>query len=98
MDSIFFYIIIHPIAAFIGWMLCGLVKHEYLRIALRSAVLAIAFTPAVLHQPTGDVPVSAVTALLFGMNVEPRPDTTIVIVWGVIFLIGIVLRLQKRNA
>jgi|GEM_PF-2933735 len=51
MNSIFLYIIIHPIAAFIGWLLCGLVKQNYLRIALRSAVLAIAFTPAVVQKP-----------------------------------------------
>ena len=96
MDSIFLYIIIHPIAAFIGWLLCGLVKMDYLRIALRSAVLTIAFTPAVVQTGGTKVPVSAITALLYDLPAEPRPDTTIIIAWIVIFIIGVVMHLQHK--
>jgi len=97
MSSIFFYIIIHPIAAFIAWLLCGLVKPDYVRIALRSGVLAIAFTPTVVRTGSTEVPVSAITALLYGLNAEPRPDTTIIIVWIAVFMIGLVMHLQKKN-
>ena len=98
MSSIFFYIIIHPIAAFIGWLLCGLVKQDYLRIALRTGVLTVAFTPTVVTTGSTEVPVSAITAILYGMTAEPRPDTTIFFVWITVFLIGIVLHLQKKSA
>ena len=97
MNSIFLYIIIHPIAAFIGWLLCGLIKQDYVRIALRSGVLAIAFTPTVVQTGSTEVPVSAITAILYGLTEEPRPDTTIVIVWIVVFMAGIVLHLQHKK-
>ena len=97
MSSIFFYIIIHPIAAFIGWLLCGLVKQDYVRLALRSGVLAIAFTPTVAHTGNTQTPVSAISALLYGLNAEPRPVTIIVIVWIVVFIVGLVMRLQQKN-
>ena len=97
MSSIFFYIIIHPMAAFIGLLLCVLVKQDYVRIALRSAVLAIAFTPAVVQTGSTEVPVSAISALLYGLIAEPRPEIFIVIVWIVVFMIGIVMHLQRRK-
>lgn len=97
MNSIFLYIIIHPIAAFIGWLLCGLVKQDYVRIALRSAVLAIAFTPTVVQTGSTEVPVSAITALLYGLIAQPRPATIIVLVWIVVFMIGIVMHLQHKK-
>jgi hypothetical protein len=34
-----FSIVTNPIAAFIGWLLCGLVRNDYACIALRSGVL-----------------------------------------------------------
>ena len=98
MNSIFLYIVIHPIAAFIGWLLCGLVKQDYLRIALRSAVLAIAFTPAVVQTSSTKVPVSAITALLYDLPAEPRPDTTIVITWIVVFIVGLAMYLQNKKS
>jgi hypothetical protein len=97
MNSIFLYIVIHPIAAFIGWLLCGLVKQDFLRIALRSAVLAIAFTPAVVQTSSTKVPVSAITALIYNLPAEPRPDTTIVITWIVVFIVGVVMHLQHKK-
>ena len=97
MSSIFFYIIIHPIAAFIGWLLCGLVIQAYARIALRAGVLAVAFTPTVVTTGSTEVPVSAITAILYGLSAEPRPDTTILFVWITVFMIGIVMHLQKKG-
>ena len=97
MSSMFFYIIIHPIAAFIGWLLCGLIKQDYVRIALRSAVLAIAFSPTLMSTNTAEVPVSAISALLYNLDVAPRPDTIIIIVWIAVFMIGLVLHLSKKD-
>lgn len=97
MSSIFIYIIIHPIAAFIGWLLCGLVKQDYVRIALRTGILAAAFTPTVASMGTTKVPVSAITAILYGLNAEPRPDTLMFFVWIGVFMIGIVMHLHKKN-
>jgi hypothetical protein len=97
MSTIFFYIIIHPIAAFIGWLLCGLVKQDYARIALRAGVLAVAFTPTVVTTDSTEVPVSAISAILFDRIAEPRPDTMIVFVWITVFMIGIVMHLAKKK-
>lgn len=97
MSSLFFYIIIHPIAAFVGWLLCGLVKQDYARIALRTGVLAVALTPTVATIGNAEVPVSAITAILYDHTAEPRPYAVIVIVWIVMFMIGVVLHLQKKN-
>ena len=97
MSTIFFYIIIHPIAAFIGWLLCGLVKQDYARIALRTGVLAVAFTPTVVTTASTEVPVSAISAILFGLMAEPNPKNMIVIVWITAFLMGIVMHLAKKD-
>ena len=97
MSSMFFYIIIHPIAAFIGWLICGLIKQDYVRIGLRSAVLAIAFSPTLMNTGTTEVPVSAIYALIHNLGVAPRPDVIIVIVWIALFLIGTVLHLSKKD-
>ena len=97
MSSMFFYIIIHPIAAFIGWLLCSLIKQDYARIGLRSAVLAIAFSPTFMSTGTTEVPVSAISALIHNLDVAPRPDVIIVIVWIAVFMIGVVLHLSKKD-
>ena len=97
MSSLFFYIIIHPIAAFIGWLICGLVKQDYVRIALRSGVLAVAFTPTVASTGKGEVPVSAITAMLYDLIAEPRPEIIIVFVWIAVFMVGVVMHLHMKN-
>jgi hypothetical protein len=97
MSSMFFYIIIHPIVAFIAWLICGLIKHDYVRIALRSGVLAIVFTPSVAETGSTEVPISAISALLYGINANPRPEVAIIIVWIAVFMIGLVLHLNKQK-